>query len=139
MAENAHMPKLDADLLAKAEAAVEALKEGYREHLVAAGNRLTELLSAYIVGTDRLETARELFAAGHDLKGQAATFGYELITEVADLLCDVLRPDEEIEIVEVSLAEAHIQTLLKLIDQDFQGTGGETGEAIVQHLRSLTK
>lgn len=137
MAGNAQIPKLDAELLAKAEAAVEALKEGYREHLIAAGQRLAELRSAYAAGPDRLETARDLDACCHDLKGQAATFGYELVTEVADLLCDVLRPGELVQVADNGLVDTHIETLLKLIDQDFQGTGGETGEAVLQHLRSL--
>lgn len=137
MAGNAHIPKLDAALLAKAEAAVEALKAGYREHLIAAGRRLTELRSAYAAGSDRLEIARDLYASGHDLKGQAATFGYELVTEVADLLCEILRPGELVEVAEADLVDTHLSVLLNLIDQDFQGNGGETGEAVLQHLRSL--
>lgn len=137
MAGNAQIPRLDAELLAKAEAAVEALKEGYREHLVAAGQRLTELRSTYAAGPDRLETARDLYACGHDLKGQAATFGYELVTEVADLLCDVLRPGELVQVSALNVVDKHIETLLKLIDQDFQGNGGETGQAVLQHLQSL--
>ncbi len=137
MAENAQIPKLDAELLAKAEAAVEALKEGYREHLIAAGQRLAELRSAYAAGPDRLETARDLYASGHDLKGQAATFGYELVTEVADLLCDILRPGELVQVTALNVVDKHIETLLNLIDQDFQGSGGETGQAVLQHLRSL--
>lgn len=137
MAGNAQIPKLDAELLAKAEAAVEALKEGYREHLIAAGQRLDELRSAYAAGPDRLETARDLYACGHDLKGQAATFGYELVTEVADLLCNVLRPDELVQVSALNVVDKHIETLLKLIDQDFQGNGGETGQAVLQHLQSL--
>ena len=137
MAGNAHKPKLDAALLAKAQAAVDALKVGYREHLLAAGQRLIELRTAYDAGNDRLETARDLYAAGHDLKGQAATFGYELVTEVADLLCEVLHPGEMVEVAEAELVDKHISALLNLIDQDFQGTGGETGEAVLHHLQSL--
>ena len=76
------LPELDPLALARAEAALAALSNNY---LAWADADLTRLQGALAPFQPDL-----LFAVAHDMKGQAGTFGFPLITELAHRLCRLL-------------------------------------------------
>ena len=124
------------DRLAMAEAAIAALKDDYKEQLQADTQQLSSIWS----GSDALdaECAEALFSIAHNLKGQAGTFGYDLVTLAAASLCDLLRggqPGGE----KAKAVGHHISVLNRIVEKDVVGTGGEMGAKVIKALHALSK
>lgn len=127
-----------ADRLAQAEAAINALKGEYVHQLRADADQLTKVFAS--VNSDNPEAAllEELFGISHNLKGQAGSFGYDLVTSIAASLCDLLRSQNGPATAhDVKVIGQHVQVLERIVDKGVVGDGGETGKKIVQSLRDL--
>lgn len=92
------LPDLDPAALARAEAALAALADSYRAWSAADCARLLE---AHQTG-DR----SRVFTIAHDIKGQAATFGFPEITRRAAELCRALEAGAETAGLVAALTEA---------------------------------
>ncbi len=82
----------------------------------------------------RVEAAKGVFTAGHNIKGYAATFGFQLVTDIADSLCRLLHSDEALPPEAMALAEQHLDQLGSVIANELEGDGGEAGRAILAGL-----
>lgn len=85
---------------------------------------------------NRTEHFELIFARSHDLKGMGTSFGYELVTEVSESLCNYLRdnPRGEFEIVAL-----HVRSLKLILDETMQGDAGEDGQKLIEGLREIVK
>lgn len=90
--------EMDDELLAAiaaAEAAIGSMAEDYPELLkqdVAALEDAARRLAEFAPGEDaHANAAGEAFGILHDIKGQAASFGFEPATRLSDPLCECLR------------------------------------------------
>lgn len=113
-----------------------------------------ELLSAEFgawmdAETDVLEKAREvaahsreitdfgcLYRAAHDIRGQAATFGFALAGEVADGLCCLIdgsagRPPAQ------ALIDRHVEAIRAIVREDARGHDHPIGVALVRRLKEM--
>lgn len=95
-------------------------------HLAEAGAD-TEGRSAHL---DRLH------GAAHDIKGQGASFGYELMTKIGESLCDFIRADGGGD-NGLRVMAAHIRAMKTVIDKRVSGDGGASGEKLVAGLAAL--
>jgi HPt (histidine-containing phosphotransfer) domain-containing protein len=100
---------------------------------------------------DRLDAARgrvreaglsgdargELFRASHDIKGEAATFGYPLAAEAAESLCRLLEHVRNVDHIPPTLIDQHVDGVRAIIRQDAKA-GDATGAALVARLRAVT-
>lgn len=134
-------PEKPEDILARAHAAVASLKEGYREHLRSDMETLRDaalrLEEAAETGGSGEEAVQELFVTSHNIKGQAGTFGYELITEVSDILCELLREKPPLTEETLERVRMLVDTLGELVDQDIEGAGGALGQKLLERLRKI--
>src|SRR4029079_18012148 len=78
---------------------------------------------------DRLETARHqimrsgltkatreaMFHAAHDIKGEAATFGYPLVAASAESLCRLIEHTPKMEQIPLQLVEQHVDAIRAII------------------------
>ena len=79
---------VDPDRIAKAEAAVAELAESYIDWALKDLAELQARFAAIRAETaDPRQRVLDLFQTAHDMKGQGATFGYPLVTQVAKHLC----------------------------------------------------
>ena len=86
----------------------------------------------------------ELLRVGLNLKGQAATMGYPLVTEVAHSLIDFL---DDMKKAQRRLADDpktalpavqfHVEALRLLMAKDVKGKGGPTERALIDGLKSI--
>ncbi|MEQ8345413.1 MAG: Hpt domain-containing protein [Sneathiellaceae bacterium] len=132
---------VDPDRIAKAEAAVAELAESYLDWAL---KDLAELQARFAALRDDPEQSRrrvdELFQTAHDMKGQGATFGYPLVTQVAKHLCHYIegqtdrdqRPD-------LAIVSAHVDALSAILRGKVSGDGGAIGAALVQELEELVR
>ncbi len=124
--------------LAQAEAAINALKGEYADQLRADADQLAGIFGAVDSTNPDKSTLEDLFALSHNLKGQAGSFGYDLVTSIAASLCDLLREQgDEICVRDLKIIGQHVQVLGRVVDKGIVGDGGETGHKIVESLRGL--
>ncbi len=127
-----------ADRLAQAEAAINALKGEYAQQLQADVAQLTTLLASVDRTNPAPDAIEELFGISHNLKGQAGSFGYDLVTSIASSLCDLVRGvTGDMGLRDLKAVEQHVVVLGRVVEKGVVGTGGETGEKMVQSLRDL--
>ncbi len=101
-------------------------------------DRLTEICLTRWVKPARREAAiRQLRRITHDLKGEAGTFGYDLITDIADCFGAYLRQVPEArqrhaDIVRFVCAFHHVW------GERLEGDGGDIGRGLLASLMILT-
>lgn len=125
-------------LIAKAEAAVEGLRDIYREQLTQDVAALGDLWARIETGGISNALLDEIHGIAHNVKGQGGSFGYDLVTEIGASFCDYLRSGRRASPGELNIINMHIRMLRTVSENDITGDGGETGLRIVEKLRLLT-
>ncbi len=132
--------KLDPKLLTKAEAQVAELKLSYGDWIEADLDKLTIALDKL---KDRSESAAKqlqvIEGTAHDIKGQAGTFDYPLLTLIAESLCDMLRAADTIEDRQIGLVAAHIDAIGVIVRGRIQGDGGDMGKQLLSRLQTAVR
>ena len=132
--------KLDPTVLARAEAKLAELQLSYGDWIEADLDKLTTALDRL---KDRSESAAKHLAViegtAHEIKGQAGTFNYPLITLIAESLSDMLRDTDKVEDRHIELVEAHINAIGVIVRGRIQGDGGKIGSELLSHLQNAVK
>lgn len=126
------------DLIAQAEAAVEALRDTYRLQLRSDVQALEDAWVRLEGGAPVPAILDELHGIAHNIKGQGGSFGYDLVTDIGASFCGYLRSAQRLSQAELNIVNMHIRMLKTVSDNDISGDGGETGARIVEKLRVLT-
>ncbi len=129
------------DLLRKAEGAVEALAADYRAWIandIATLERLIGVLQAG-AAPDLAPVAR-IHDILHNMKGNGATFGYDLVTRIAASASQLTKDRDGAMPVEAGWLDAlcqHVRALSIVVDKRITGPGGEVGQRLLQRLDGL--
>ena len=103
------------DAVARAEQALAGLSGEFKGWMLTEADRLS---AAYAVIRDKGFTQQaneELFRAAHDIKGDAATFGYFYAGVVADSLCRVIEHAPDLSRVPSQLIEHHVNAIQAIV------------------------
>jgi chemotaxis protein histidine kinase CheA len=106
------------DPIGRAEQALADLSGEFGNWMTAEVNRLS---SAYVaIRNDGFTKERrdELFHAAHDIKGDAATFGFPAAAGVAESLCRVIEHAPDLERVPAELFTHHINAILAIVHEN---------------------
>jgi hypothetical protein len=114
----------DFDPIARAEAALASLQDGFADWVQADVDRLHAGLEALRGDAADVAARRVLFSTAHDIKGQGATFGYPLLSEIGQRLCRLL---EEAGPLDVERVAAHVTALAGVLAGRLTGDGGGAG------------
>jgi HPt (histidine-containing phosphotransfer) domain-containing protein len=101
---------------------------------------------------ERLETARQdvmrlgftgqthdaLFRAAHDIKGEAATFGYPEVAGVAESLCRLLEHTPDMANIPAKLVDQHVDAVRAIIREHARSDVADVASALTQRLREVT-
>jgi HPt (histidine-containing phosphotransfer) domain-containing protein len=101
---------------------------------------------------ERLETARrdvkrlgftekthdELFRAAHDIKGEAATFGFPEVAGTAESLCRLLEHTPKITSIPLTLVDQHVDAARAIIREHARPDVGDVAVALTRRLREVT-
>jgi HPt (histidine-containing phosphotransfer) domain-containing protein len=79
-----------------------------------------------------------LFRAAHDIKGQAATFGYPLVAPVADSLCRLIEHTPDIAQLPLRLVDQHVDAVRAIIHKNTRGDVGKYASELAEKLRHVT-
>jgi hypothetical protein len=130
--------KLDTKAIERAEKAVKAMEKDYA---VWSQDDLAVLDGAFgryrAKSGDPAEQMKTMFRVALDMKGQGASFGYQMITRIADLLASFLEDRDTLEAFDLEVVAAHIAAMRAVFAQDVRGDGGVTGAALVDGLNKL--
>jgi len=101
---------------------------------------LEELKGAFsILSADRgnKKNIELLYNISHDIKGQAGSFGYDLITAIADLLCSSIAKMETIGDKQLEIIGFHVEAMRIAEMKRMKGAGGAAGEKLLSGLRGV--
>lgn len=130
--------KLDTKAIERAEQAVKAMEKDYA---VWSQDDLAVLDAAFgryrARSGDPAEQMKIMFRVALDMKGQGASFGYQMITRIADLLASFLEGREMLASFDLEVVAAHIAAMRAVFAQGARGDGGMTGAALIDGLHKL--
>lgn len=105
------------DPVARAEQALAGLSGEFRQWMEIEAGRLAEA-HAIVLKDGFTQAARdELFRAAHDIKGDAATFGFPHAGGVAESLCRIIEHAPHLSRVPSELIEHHINAIQAIVHQ----------------------
>lgn len=75
----------------------------------------------------------------HEIRGEAGTFGYNLVSDIGKLLCEMLSPIENVTAGEDRAIFTHIKAMHTVVAQKVTGAGPEVAKQIVQGLTTIVE
>ena len=103
------------DPVARAEKALAGLSGQFNNWMSIEADRLSAAHATILRLGFTDETCEELFRAAHDIKGDAATFGYPSAGAAADSLCRIIEHAPELEGVPSNLIAHHINAIQAIV------------------------
>ncbi len=105
----------DDDPVGRAEAAMEKLSTEFADWMAKECDRLAAARDGIKQHGFNKSTIAELFHSAHDLKGDAATFGYPLTTPVARSLCMLLEYSPRHDRIPLLLIDQHVDAVRAIV------------------------
>jgi chemotaxis protein histidine kinase CheA len=106
------------DPVGRAVQALAGLSGEFNEWMAVEVNRLSAAYAAVRNNGFSVEARDELFRAAHDIKGDAATFGYPPAAAIAESLCRVVEHAPDLEKVPAELFSHHINALQAIVHEN---------------------
>jgi len=106
------------DPVGRAEQALADLSGEFKSWMTTEVNRLSTAYVAIRNDGFTKERRDELFHAAHDIKGDAATFGFPAAADVAESLCRVIEHAPDLEKVPAELFTHHINAILAIVHEN---------------------
>jgi chemotaxis protein histidine kinase CheA len=103
------------DPVARAEKALAGLSGEFKKWMAIEADRLSAAHAAILEAGFTDESCEELFRAAHDIKGDAATFGYPSAGAAADSLCRIIEHAPELDEVPANLIAHHINAIQAIV------------------------
>jgi hypothetical protein len=98
------------------------------------------------VATANPKLVKTLFRKAFDIKGQAGTFGYPLMTEIAGSLCDFIeamaaakRPLHAADEIAISVLDMHVSSLRLALERGMKGPCGSFDRELVDGLLKVVR
>jgi HPt (histidine-containing phosphotransfer) domain-containing protein len=103
------------DPVARAEKALAGLSGEFKNWMVVETDRLAAAHAAILKNGFTDSAREELFRAAHDIKGDAATFGYPSAGAAADSLCRIIEHAPDLDAVPSDLIAHHINAIQAIV------------------------
>ncbi|MGH8264656.1 MAG: Hpt domain-containing protein [Steroidobacteraceae bacterium] len=129
----------DDDPVARAEAALAQLEGEFTTWMHSECERLDQArLDVHDKGLTA-KTHEALFHAAHDLKGEAATFGFPTVAGVADSLCRLVEHTPGIARIPVALVDQHVDAVRAIVREHASINAEQMARTLTQRLREVTE
>jgi HPt (histidine-containing phosphotransfer) domain-containing protein len=83
------------------------------------------------------KTLEGLFHAAHDIKGQAATFGFPFVASCADSLCRLLEHTPDMKRIPIALVDQHVDAIRAIIREKARPDIEQIAAALTKRLREV--
>ncbi|MBX9634973.1 MAG: Hpt domain-containing protein [Magnetospirillum sp.] len=125
---------IDPEALARAEAALDALSSHYLSWAEADLASLQDALAQLQAQPDAPAPLARLFTISHDMKGQAATFGYPLLTHIGERLCRFIETHPAPDGAALIRLADMVQAISQVLTLRMEGDGGAAGRDLLTRL-----
>lgn len=127
---------LNADAVAKAEAALKELSANFAQWLKDEVARL-EAARAVVQEQGRTPAATEsLYFRAHDLKGLGATYEYPLVGRIAGSLCKLIDEPDKRPTAPMALIDAHVDAVRACLRGEIRDSDHPVGGALAAELEA---
>jgi hypothetical protein len=125
------------DPVARAEKALAGLSGEFKKWMAIEADRLSAAHAVILKHGFTDETREELFRAAHDIKGDAATFGYPSAGAAAESLCRIIEHAPDLEKVPSELIVYHINAIAAIVRERTKLDTISTASALSRQLRGV--
>jgi HPt (histidine-containing phosphotransfer) domain-containing protein len=128
----------DDDPIARAEKALEELSGEFSGWMDAECTRLDAARHGLRGEGFNANTRDALFHAAHDIKGEAATFGFPMAAEVADSLCRLIEHTPDMKRIPLALVDQHVDAVRAITRERNQPKAEAIASKLTRELRGVT-
>jgi HPt (histidine-containing phosphotransfer) domain-containing protein len=128
----------DDDPLARAEQALEALSSEFAGWMVSECERLDAARHQIKAQGFNKFTRESLFHASHDIKGEAATFGFPDVAASAESLCRLIEHTPDSTRIPIALVDQHVDAIRAIIRENGRADVAALADALTRTLRAVT-
>lgn len=128
----------DDDPVARAEKALSDLSGEFGSWMDSECERLDKARQAISSGGFNKATKEALFHASHDIKGQAATFGYPAMAAAANSLCRLIEFTPDSMRIPIKLVDQHVDAVRAIYREYARSDAVELATLLTRRLREVT-
>lgn len=125
------------DPVARAEKALAGLSGEFKDWMAIECDRLAAAHAAILNDGFTTDTSQELFRAAHDIKGDAATFGFPTAGAAAESLCRIIEHAPDLERVPAELIAHHINAIQAIVRENAGINNAGMAAALSKKLRGV--
>jgi chemotaxis protein histidine kinase CheA len=125
------------DPVARAEKALAGLSGEFKNWMTVESDRLTAAYAAALKDGFTKDSCEELFRAAHDIKGDAATFGFPSAGAAADSLCRIIEHAPDLGKVPAQLIAHHINAIQAIVRERTKLDTVSTASELSRQLRGI--
>jgi HPt (histidine-containing phosphotransfer) domain-containing protein len=125
------------DPVARAEKALAGLSGEFKNWMAIEADRLSAAHAAILAHGFTDAARQELFRAAHDIKGDAATFGFPTAGVAAESLCRIIEHAPDLERVPTELIAHHINAIQAIVRENAGITNAGMAAALSRKLRGV--
>jgi HPt (histidine-containing phosphotransfer) domain-containing protein len=125
------------DPVARAEKALAGLSGEFKNWMSIEADRLSAAHAAILKNGFTDVTCEELFRAAHDIKGDAATFGYPSAGSAAESLCRIIEHAPDLHKVPTDLIAHHTNAIQAIVRERTKLDTVSTASELSRQLRDL--
>jgi HPt (histidine-containing phosphotransfer) domain-containing protein len=125
------------DPVARAEKALAGLASEFKNWMTVESDRLESSYAAAVKDSFGKDSCEDMFRAAHDIKGDAATFGYPAAGAAADSLCRIIEHAPDIRKVPSQLIVHHINAIQAIVRERTKLDTVSTASELSRQLRGV--
>jgi chemotaxis protein histidine kinase CheA len=125
------------DPVARAEKALAGLSGEFKNWMAIEADRLSAAHAVVLRDGFSRDTREELFRAAHDIKGDAATFGFPSAGAAAESLCRIIEHAPDLDLVPAELIAHHINAIQAIVRERTKLDTATMASALSTQLRGV--
>ena len=126
------------DPVGRAEKALAELSGEFKNWMTIEADRLSAAHTTVLRNGFTIENREELFRAAHDIKGDAATFGFPSAAAAAESLCRIIEHAPDLDQVPVDLITHHINAIQAIARERTKLDTAVMASKLSKQLRGVT-
>jgi HPt (histidine-containing phosphotransfer) domain-containing protein len=128
----------DVDPVARAEKALADLSAEFSTWMASECERLDKARRAVAAAGFTAASKETLFHAAHDIKGEAATFGFPMVAVAAESLCRLIEHTPDATRIPVKLVDQHVDAVRAIYREYAHSDAKELAATLTARLRVVT-
>ncbi len=125
------------DPVARAEKALAGLSSEFKNWMAIEADRLSAAHAVILRDGFNNDSCEELFRAAHDIKGDAATFGFPSAGAAAESLCRIIEHAPDLDEVPANLIAHHINAIQAIVRERTKLDTAATAGVLSRSLRGI--